>query len=146
MSIQEQIPALKTINDRLGAVNKHLPEFYMKAVFNCAAHITKGEYKNSYWDYVELSNGGFYMLVGKDRHWHCWNDAAHWDGSMTPRAFSVAVNIYACSQAAFQLVDLNQKELAAELSDNYYRLRDYAFADDSDFTEDEVKAIYWAID
>lgn len=76
-------------------------------------------YEGGYWDFVELSNGGFYMSLRSSQPFHLFIASNGFDGEMSADAASVVVNLFAQCQLA------NQHELDS-LIDMYHALRGYA--------------------
>lgn len=92
------------------------------------------EYRGGYWNFFELSNGGFYMAYNTDKlkKFKIGNSCV---GGHTERLVSAdAASIVACLYAMNYLLNteheknLNEKqELSlAMIYDHYYQLRDYA--------------------
>jgi len=78
-------------------------------------------YDGGFWDFIDLSNGGFYL------RWH--TDAPHvaisvdgngYIGSMSPDAASIVATMFAINELLFAG--------AEHLDDAYYKLRDFALS------------------
>lgn len=78
-----------------------------------------GSYEGGYWDFVELSNGGFYMSLRSSQPFHLIIASNGFDGEMSADAASVVVNLFALCQLA------NEHELES-LTEMFYALRYYA--------------------
>jgi len=78
------------------------------------------DYKGGYWDFYQLSNGGFYMAPSTDRSFHviCENQ---FEGDLTADALGIAVCLYAYSNLSFSGPDA----FADICFDHYHWLREY---------------------
>lgn len=76
-------------------------------------------YSGGYWEFVELSNGGFYMSLLSPKPLHLCIASNGFNGEMSGDAASVVVNLFAQCHLA------NQHELGS-LIDMYHALREYA--------------------
>ncbi len=86
-------------------------------VYDFARQLVEG-YEGAYWDFYELSNGGFLMVpqippaeVSVEGNGFC--------GTMKPDSIGITVCLFAYSHASFAL----QSDLFARY---YYRLREFA--------------------
>lgn len=77
------------------------------------------DYSGGYWDFVELSNGGFFMSLRSDLLCKLIIPTNGYEGEMTAEAASIVVNIFALSQLA------NEHKMDF-LIDMYHALRDFA--------------------
>ncbi len=103
------------------------------AVFSVAEALAE-EYTGGYWEFHDLSNGGFYMAPRHDTGFivSCENG---FDGKLSPDAFGITVCLYAYSELSFR-----RDRLAQACAQQYHLLREYAAE------HPEAKAIYRAID
>lgn len=103
------------------------------AVFSIAEALAE-EYTGGYWEFHDLSNGGFYMAPQHDTEFtvSCENG---FEGKLSPDAFGIAVCLYAYSEMSF-----HGNRLAQTCVQQYHLLREYAAV------HSEAKAIYRAID
>ena len=78
------------------------------------------DYRGGYWEFYQLSNGGFYMAPAGDRQFHviCENQ---FEGDLSADALGITVCLYAYSHLSFAGPDA----FADICSDMYYRLREY---------------------
>lgn len=90
------------------------------------------DYNGGYWDFVDLSNGGFYMRLTSSRHFAMRVDGNGFSGALSADAASIVASLFAINQLLFQGAD--------HLHDAFYALRDYARQ------QPEWQAILLAID
>jgi Antirestriction protein len=103
------------------------------AVFSIAEALAE-EYTGGYWEFHDLSNGGFYMAPQHDTEFNvsCENG---FEGKLSPDAFGIAVCLYAYSELSFV-----GDRMAKTCAQQYHLLREYAAE------HPEAGAIYRAID
>lgn len=103
------------------------------AVFNIAEALAEA-YTGGYWEFHDLSNGGFYMAPRHDTEFSvsCENG---FEGKLSPDAFGVTVCLYAFSELSFR-----GDRLAQTCAKQYHMLREYVAE------HPEASAIYRAID
>ncbi len=103
------------------------------AVFSVAEALAE-EYTGGYWEFHDLSNGGFYMAPRHDTEFtvSCENG---FEGKLSQDAFGIAVCLYAYSELSFV-----GDRMAQTCAQQYHLLREYAAE------HPEASAIYWAID
>jgi hypothetical protein len=124
-------------SERLNIVDGLFGMAYMlklePAVFRTAERLAS-EYTGGYWEFHDLSNGGFYMAPRFDTKFAltCENG---FEGKLSPDAFGVTVCLYVFSELSF-----GEDRLAKACADHYHLLREYVF------THPEAKAITQAID
>lgn len=75
-------------------------------------------YNGGFWDFVDLSNGGFYLRLVGDQPVAISVETNGYMGAMSPDAASIVVSLFAINELLF--------DGAHELDDAYYALRDYA--------------------
>ena len=76
-------------------------------------------YSGGYWEYIELSNGGFYMSLNSDQSFRVDVDSNCFEGTMSANAASLVANLFTYSQLA------NQHKLDY-LIEGFHVLREYA--------------------
>lgn len=103
------------------------------AVFNIAEALAEA-YTGGYWEFHDLSNGGFYMAPRHDTEFtvSCENG---FEGKLSPDAFGVTVCLYAFSELSFR-----GDRLAQTCAKQYHLLREYVAE------HPEARSIYRAID
>lgn len=72
-----------------------------------------------YWEYIELSNGGFYMSLSSDQSFRVEVNRNCFEGTMSANAASLVANLFAYGQLA------NQHKLDY-LIEGFHALRRYA--------------------
>lgn len=77
------------------------------------------DYKGGYWEYIELSNGGFYMSLRCTSQFHVQVSSNGFVGDLSADAASIIVNLYVLCRLA------NSYELDY-LSEMFYALREFA--------------------
>jgi len=103
------------------------------AVFSIAEALAE-EYTGGYWEFHDLSNGGFYMAPQHETELtvSCENG---FEGKLSPDAFGIAVCLYAFSELSFV-----GDRMAQTFAQQYHLLREYVAQ------HMEARAIYRAID
>lgn len=103
------------------------------AVFSIAEALAEA-YTGGYWEFHDLSNGGFYMAPRHDTEFTviCENG---FQGKLSPDAFGITVCLYAFSDLSF-----GKDRMAQTCSIQYHLLREFAAE------HPEASAIYRAID
>lgn len=76
------------------------------------------KYRGGFWDFVDLSNGGFYMRLASERSFAVHVDGNGFTGVMSADAASITASLFAINHLLFQG--------ASHLDDAFYALRDYA--------------------
>ncbi len=89
------------------------------------------QYEGGYWEFHQLSNGGFYMAPDNDTLYHFENTENYSDVDLSSEALGIVACLYAFSRMSFTY---------ASLGDFYHKLRDFAQA------HPEAGAIFEAID
>lgn len=87
------------------------------AVFNWMSELCR-EYRGGFWDFVDLSNGGFYMRLVTDKPLAIRVDGNGFDEAMSADAASIVASLFAINDLLFKGAD--------HLHDAYYQLRDFA--------------------
>lgn len=110
------------LQSRLNMLPKHFGRQMMRfesAVYYFASRLCE-EYKGGFWNYYELSNGGFYMSPVIDGSLHVqWYENGY-DGRMNADAFGITACLFALSHLSFQVKE------ADEITAHYHHLLDYA--------------------
>lgn len=101
------------------------------AVFNWMRRLSP-QYNGGYWDFIDLSNGGFYLRLVTDKPMAIYVDGNGFSGELSADAASIVVCMFAINELMF--------DGAHQLDDAYYALRDYALQ------HPECKCILNAID
>lgn len=103
------------------------------AVFSIAEALAS-DYTGGYWEFHDLSNGGFYMAPRFDTEFtvSCENGFV---GKLSPDSFGITVCLYAFSELSF-----SDDRLAHTCASQYHLLREYVSA------HIEAQSIYKAID
>ena len=112
----------------------HFPMRLEPAVYGLTENMSE-DYSGGYWDFWELSNGGFYMSPSSQNKFRvsCMNDYA---GEMSADALGITACLYAYSHLSFNGRN-GFDEICAE---HYHLLREFAF------DHDESRGIFSAID
>lgn len=124
-------------SERMSIVDSLFGMSYMlklePAVFNIAEALAEA-YTGGYWEFHDLSNGGFYMAPRYDTEFtvSCENG---FEGKLSPDAFGITVCLYAFSELSF-----GKDRMAQACSTQYHYLRAYAAE------HPEARTIYRTID
>lgn len=112
----------------------HFPRAIEPTIYNITDSIAE-DYNGGYWEFYELSNGGFYMSPKSDKPFQvsCENG---FEGEMSADTLGISVCLYAYSLFSFS----RNPGLAKVCARQYHLLRDYML-DHSD-----ARAILAAID
>ncbi len=131
------INAIVPESERLNIVDGLFGMAYMlklePAVFSIAEALAES-YTGGYWEFHDLSNGGFYMAPTHDTEFDvsCENG---FEGKLSPDAFGITVCLYAYSELSF-----GGDRLAQTCADQYHLLREWVAV------HPQAKAIFAAID
>lgn len=87
-------------------------------VFNYMDKVANS-YRGGYWEFIDLSNGGFYISLKSDKSFKIEIDSNYFEGILSADAASLVVNLFTYSQLA------NQHKLDY-LIEGFHALRDYA--------------------
>ena len=130
----EASPATSPVHSAPGAITcsvvpgderlKFLPRVFGRryiqgetAVFTWMRRLCRN-YNGGFWDFVDLSNGGFYLRLVRDEPLAISVSTNDYAGAMSADAASIVVSLFAINELLFAG--------AHELDDAYYALRDYA--------------------
>lgn len=76
-------------------------------------------YSGGFWDFVDLSNGGFYLRLRTDKaHFDVFVDGSGFEGRLSPDAASIVATMFAINQLLWGGAD--------HLDGAFYKLREYA--------------------
>jgi len=103
------------------------------AVFSIAEALAEA-YTGGYWEFHDLSNGGFYMAPRHDTEFTVSSENG-FEGQLSPDAFGITVCLYAFSELSF-----GGDRMAQTCAKHYHMLREYVAE------HPEASAIYRAID
>ena len=92
------------------------------------------DYRGGFWDFIELSNNGFYMSPEHEGTFRFSVDTNGYEGEMSPDAAGITVCLFAYSHLSFRYCE---DEVFA---DHFHRLREFAM------DHAEASAIFAAID
>ncbi len=98
----------------------HFPLLFEPAVYASTEMLTN-DYEGGYWEFFELSNGGFYMAPSAASTFYVTNDNG-FEGDLTGEQLGLT----ACLQVYSDLSYSNVPELAKVCTEQYYLLRVYA--------------------
>ncbi|MGD8630345.1 MAG: antirestriction protein [Gammaproteobacteria bacterium] len=79
------------------------------------------DYSGGYWDFYQLSNGGFYMAPSSDRRFSVSCDNMY-QGDLSGDALGITACLYAYSHLSFQ-----DGRFGRVCACHYHRLREYMF-------------------
>lgn len=101
----------------------HLCAIFQDRIFATAEAHCK-EYDGGYWEFWELSNGGFYLSWDEDKKLlNVANPLNYFEGKMSVDAFSLGVNLMALNHLSWAH---KGKSECRSLVDKFYLLKDYA--------------------
>jgi Antirestriction protein len=106
---------------RLGTLPRYFEDRMMRfegAVFDWMHRIAP-DYRGGFWQFYDLSNGGFYMAPDRGSY-RLRIDTNGFDGTMSADAAGITTCLFACSHLSF---NDPKGELFAE---RFYQLREYA--------------------
>ena len=92
------------------------------------------DYRGGFWDFTELSNGGFYMSPEHEGTFRFLIDTNGYEGEMSPDAAGITVCLFAYSHLSFRY---SEDDVFAS---HFHRLRKFAME------HAEASAIFAAID
>src|SRR5271163_1477633 len=131
-----KIEAREIPNDeRLQALPRHFGRHMLRVEYAVYAFMRKlsSQYTGGYWNYLELSNGGFYMAPSHETPFNICVDTNGFEGQMGADAAGITVCLFTLSHLSFQI----QHESVAS---HFHWLRDFALE------HTEASAILAAID
>jgi Antirestriction protein len=92
------------------------------------------DYRGGFWDFIDLSNGGFYMTPQHEGTFRFSVDTNGYQGEMSSDAAGITVCLFAYSHLSFRYAD------DQVFADHFHRLREFAM------DHAEAPAIFAAID
>ena len=112
----------------------HFPMRLEPVVYGLTENLSE-DYHGGYWDFWELSNGGFFMSPRSDKRFNvsCENG---YDGEMSGDALGITVCLYAYSNLSFG----TESQFTDTCIQQYHWLREYAL------DHDEAGDIFRAVD
>jgi len=130
---RKQVPNHKRIQHTAALFGTNFPLHLEPFVYAITDNIAE-EYNGGYWEFYELSNGGFYMAPHSDSVFNvsCENG---FEGQLSADAFGIVACLYAYSHLSF-----GSGAFAETCAQQYHWLRDYMLE------HPEAEAILGAID
>lgn len=124
MSIHQPVTShIVTNRRRISLTNTlfglHFPLRLEPCIFGIASRLSS-DYRGGYWQFHELSNGGFYMAPERDAPLQVEADNG-FSGLLSPEAFGITVCLYAYSGLSFA-----GDTFAEVCAEHYHRLRIFA--------------------
>ncbi len=122
-------------NDRLETLPKLFGSQFLQVefyIYTWMRYLSK-EYNGGYWDFFNLSNGGFYMAPNTDKTFHVFCSGNFFKGEFSSDAAGIVACLFAFSDLSFRW----QNNTVIE---NYHLLKDFAME------HEEAALIYRAID
>jgi hypothetical protein len=115
------VPSVVPDDQRSAILPKKFPGMFLLFEANVYhyLHIFSDDYKSGYWEFVELSNGGFYMSLRSRSRYYLTISSNGYEGEMSADAASLVANLYTLCALA------NQHQLDY-LIEMYHALREYA--------------------
>lgn len=107
---------------RISTLPKRFPNIYLlyeNLVYRFMDSFTD-TYIGGYWEFMELDNGGFYMMLNTDKTFDVTVESNFFHDVLSADALSVVVNLYALCHLANKFENLDY------LSDQYYFLEEFA--------------------
>jgi len=108
-------------DERLQALPRHFGRHMLTveyAVYAFARRLSN-QYAGGYWNYLELSNGGFYMAPTQDTPFNVGVDTNGFEEQMSADAMGITACLFALSHLSFQI----QHE---SIASHFHQLREYA--------------------
>jgi hypothetical protein len=108
-------------DERLQMLPRHFGRHMLTVEYAVYAFMRKlsSQYTGGYWNYLELSNGGFYMAPAHDTPFNVCVETNGFEGQMSADAAGITACLFALSQLSFQI----QHESIAR---HFHQLRDFA--------------------
>jgi hypothetical protein len=120
-----------TVVERLFSI--HFPLHLEPVIYGITERMAQ-DYSGGYWEFYQLSNGGFYMAPAVDTHFHVTCDNMY-EGELSADALGITACLYAYSHLSF-----SNGRFARVCACHYHRLREYML------DHPEVREILGAID
>jgi hypothetical protein len=118
----QKIEAREIPNDeRLQILPRHFGRHMLTVEYAVYAFMRKlaNQYAGGYWNYFELSNGGFYIAPKHATSFNVCIDTNGFEGQMSADAAGITACLFALSHLSFQI----QHE---SIASHFHQLRDYA--------------------
>ncbi len=108
-------------DERLQILPRHFGRHMLTVEYAVYAFMRKlaDQYTGGYWNYFELSNGGFYMAPAHETPFSICVEGNGFEGTMSAEAAGITACLFALSHLSFQI----EHESIAE---HYHQLRDFA--------------------
>lgn len=109
---------------RINTLPKHFGR-YMAAVESLVYQFTRRlvrEYHGGYWNFYELSNGGFYMAPDREPM-AVWVEGNSFEGTMSADALGVTVCLFAFSHGSFRYAN----DPSAVFARHFELLREFSY-------------------
>jgi len=122
-------------NKRGGVLPHYFGRHFIRGemmVYNALENVCS-DYNGGFWDFYELSNGGFFMAPRSNAQFHIQCDGNYFDGQLS----ATGAGIVACLMAFSGLASLTEEDRIINL---FHQLREYAH------THEEAALIFQAID
>ena len=131
---KKQVTEQKRTSHTAKLFGLHFPMRLEPAVYGLTENMSE-DYSGAYWDFWELSNGGFYMSPSSQNKFRvsCMNDYA---GEMSADALGITACLYAYSNLSFG----TESQFTDTCAQHYHWLREYAL------DHDEAGEIFRAVD
>ncbi len=113
--------------DRLSFLPKHFGKLMMKfegTVYLWMRRLST-DYTGGYWNFYELSNGGFYMALSGERRFQ-FNSLNYAQEEVSADAAGVIVTMFALNAIINGIAYEEEPDLSENFIEGYYRLRDFA--------------------
>ena len=123
----------KRTSHTAGLFGLHFPMRLEPVVYGLTENLSE-DYHGGYWDFWELSNGGFFMSPRSDKRFNvsCENG---YDGEMSSDELGITVCLYAYSHLSFG----QESQFTDTCAQHYHWLRDFAL--DHDGAGDIFRAV-----
>jgi hypothetical protein len=108
-------------DERLQILPRHFGRHMLTVEHAVYAFMRKlaNKYTGGYWNYFELSNGGFYMAPAHDTPFNVGVDTNGFEGQMSADAAGITACLFALSHLSFQIAH-------ESIAEHYHQLRDFA--------------------
>ena len=118
--------------DRFAFFQKHFGPYLVEGealVFTWMRRLAP-EYNGGYWNFFELSNGGFYLALKNDKKKRFKMFSGYIESEVSADAAGVVATLYAINYLLNTEHEKNlrpdQEKAIEDLDDGYYKLRDFA--------------------
>ncbi|WP_018276005.1 antirestriction protein [Teredinibacter turnerae] len=109
---------------------KILPRFignpyllFEQSIYGYTSHFVEG-YQGGFWEFYELSNGGFYMSFASDKTFTFSNPDNYFSETMDADTISIIINLYVFNHLAFKYSGKNDSH-SMKFMQLYTNLYDY---------------------